>query len=360
MSQNHRAPGRGTAFVMVGAFLAVLLSAVLAIVRLPYAVIGPGPAFDTLGTMDDGSSLITVKEQKTYPTSGSLFFTTASILGGPDRHVTGWEVVQGALDPNQDVLPEEQVYPADATTKQVEEEQQAQMAGSQQEAIAIALRSTGETVPSIVTVSAVGDDAAAKGILEVDDRVIAVDGHKASNAAEIVERVRDREPGDKVEMTVVRDGAQRTVNAPTAKGSEGQAALGVLLASEFDLPYPVTIDAGDVGGPSAGMMFALAVRDVITPGAMTGGAAIAGTGTIDDAGAVGPIGSIDHKLVGAKRAGATWFLAPESNCDEVVGHVPDGLTVVSVATFDDAVKAVDAIAAGETSGPAPSDLSSCG
>ena len=94
--------------------------------------------------------------------------------------------------------------------------------------------------------------------------------------------------------------------------------------------------SGAVGGPSAGMMFALAVYDKITPGAMTGGQMIAGTGTMAIDGTVGPIGGITHKMVGAKEAGAGWFLAPAQDCAEVVGHVPDGLQVAKVATFDEA------------------------
>jgi hypothetical protein len=125
--------------------------------------------------------------------------------------------------------------------------------------------------------------------------------------------------------------------------SEGHAAAGVFLGTSFDFPTKVSINAGDVGGPSAGMMFSLAIYDKLTPGALTGGAKIAGTGTINSAGEVGAIGGIQQKLVGAKRGGAEWFLAPAANCDEVVGHVPDGLQVVKVATFAQARDAVEAI-----------------
>ena len=110
----------------------------------------------------------------------------------------------------------------------------------------------------------------------------------------------------------------------------------------------IDVNAGDVGGPSAGLMFSLAVYDKLTPGALTGGANIAGTGTIDSVGTVGKIGGIQQKLVGAKRGGATWFLAPAGNCDEVVGHIPEGLNVVKVATFTQARDAVEAIAAKHT------------
>jgi PDZ domain-containing protein len=137
---------------------------------------------------------------------------------------------------------------------------------------------------------------------------------------------------------------------PTVSGTGGRTAIGVLLGVEHDFPVKVTINAGDVGGPSAGLMFALAIYDKLTPGSLTGDHAIAGTGTIDEQEQVGPIGGIRQKLEGARGAGSDYFLAPAANCPEVVGHVPDGLQVVKVATFDEAVSAVEAIARGQASG----------
>ncbi|RSX57747.1 Lon protease (S16) C-terminal proteolytic domain [Bifidobacterium samirii] len=109
----------------------------------------------------------------------------------------------------------------------------------------------------------------------------------------------------------------------------------------------VTMHVDDIGGPSAGMMYALGLIDKLTPESETGGLTIAGTGTMDDDGDVGAIGGIRLKMIGAKRDGATWFLAPESNCDEVVGHVPDGLRDVKVSTLDDAYRALVAIGQGK-------------
>jgi Lon-like protease len=151
----------------------------------------------------------------------------------------------------------------------------------------------------------------------------------------------------------VRRGGKEQVLSVKTIASQGRTVVGVLLRNAFVFPTKVSINAGEVGGPSAGMMFALAVYDKLTPGALTGGAKIAGTGTIDSTGTVGPIGGIQQKLVGAKRGGATWFLAPAGNCDEVVGHIPDGLKVVKVATFTQARDAVEAIAARQTSSLPP-------
>ena len=131
----------------------------------------------------------------------------------------------------------------------------------------------------------------------------------------------------------------------TTRDSDGRATSGSSSAATSTSRSTSKIHAGNVGGPSAGTMFALGIYDTLTPGAMTGGQQIAGTGTIDPAGKVGPIGGIRQKLVGARDGGADCFLAPADNCDEVVGHVPDGLQVVRISTFDEARQAVEAIAA---------------
>ena len=149
-------------------------------------------------------------------------------------------------------------------------------------------------------------------------------------------------------MTVTRKGKEQTLEVPTVAGQGGRTALGVLLGLDHDFPAKVTIDAGAIGGPSAGLMFSLGIYDKLTPGPLAGGRQIAGTGTIDDEGVVGPIGGIRQKLAGARSDGAEYFLAPADNCDEVVGHVPDGLDVFKVGTFDEGRTAVEAIAQGQT------------
>jgi PDZ domain-containing protein len=155
-------------------------------------------------------------------------------------------------------------------------------------------------------------------------------------------------PGDTVALTVTRDGKQQKLDVPTIQGQAGRTALGVILGLDQDFPATVKIDAGAIGGPSAGLMFSRGIYDKLTPGPLAGGKQVAGTGTIDDEGTVGPIGGIRQKLAGARADGAQFFLAPADNCDEVVGHVPDGLEVFKVGTFDDARTAVEALAKGQT------------
>jgi PDZ domain-containing protein len=139
----------------------------------------------------------------------------------------------------------------------------------------------------------------------------------------------------------------------TSAGPAGEALIGVELDPSYRFPFSIRIGIDNVGGPSAGTMFALGIIDTLTPGSLTGGQRIAGTGTISAAGGVGAIGGIRHKMVGARRAGARWFLAPAANCAEVVGHVPAGLRVVRVRTLSEALDAVQRIAAHRETGSLP-------
>ena len=156
------------------------------------------------------------------------------------------------------------------------------------------------------------------------------------------------EPGDVLDITVERDGEEVVVAIATTDNGSGRPLLGVLIDPQFDLPVDVRIQIEDVGGPSAGLMFALGIISTLTEPDETGGESVAGTGTMDLDGNVGPIGGIAQKMIGAQRSGADWFLAPESNCGEVVGHIPDGLGVFAVGTLADARAAVEAIGAGDT------------
>jgi PDZ domain-containing protein len=334
---------RRSVYTLAGVFLGIALAAVLSIVGLPYVIMQPGPISNTLGKIE-GQQLITVKGAETYPTSGSLDFTTVRVLGGPGDKVNAWEVLWAAIDPSTEVYDEELLFPKGVTSKQVEEENTAEMVGSQQEAIAVALKALGKPVTERVTIAKVAEDAPSADLLKQDDQVVAVDGQQITTSEDVRTVIQKHQPGETVDLQLRRGGSLVDVTA-TTRDSDGRATIGVFLGREFDFPVDVEIHAGDVGGPSAGTMFALGIYDTLTPGAMTGGQKIAGTGTIDSTGAVGPIGGIRQKLVGARDGGADWFLAPAGNCDEVAGHVPDGLRVVRVATFDEARKAVQDIAA---------------
>ncbi len=149
-----------------------------------------------------------------------------------------------------------------------------------------------------------------------------------------------------VTMGVSRDGAEKTVDVVPGTNASGAPALGIVVANDYVFPFSVQIQLNQVGGPSAGMMFALGIIDKLTPGSLTGGQNIAGTGTIAADGTVGAIGGIQQKMYGAVRAGSTYFLAPKSNCGEVTGHIPDGLRVFAVSTLEDSLDALEVVSDG--------------
>lgn len=336
----------------LGAMASFGIGLLVSFVHFPYAILMPGPVTDVLGTFaaSDGSSTprIQIKDAQTYPTSGSLDFTTVRVAGGPGYPVTVVDLVTAWIDPTKDVRPVDEIFPPNATKEQVAEENRVEMAGSQQEATAVALRALGYTLTPVISIASLAPDAPSKGELKVGDVLVSVGGAPANDGAAVRAAVQKATPGDTVEVVVKRDGATLTTHPKTGKAADGRTILGVVLQGGYTLPFPVTIDAGNVGGPSAGLMFSLGVYDKLTDGALTGGKSIAGTGTIDDSGAVGPIGGIRQKIVGAERAGATFFLAPKDNCTEVAGFDHPGIQVVKVATFQDAKTALEGIAKGET------------
>ena len=343
-----RRPGRLAGGLLTAVFVLVILAAGLTFVPLPYVTLAPGPATNVLGTVD-GTPVLTIEGAPTYPTEGSLDFTTVAFDGGPGRKVTVYEVLGGWLSPDVDVVREQLYFPPDVTAEQVETENTAMMNESQVTAAAVALRALGEDVPTTVAVARVVPDGPSDGRLEPGDEIVAVDGTEVATGDEVRAVVQATEPGTMLPITVRRDGEERTVEVTTGD-NEGSTIIGVLLGQGYELPITVTLNTGRVGGPSAGLMFSLAIYDSLTPGALTGGESIAGTGEIEDDGSVGPISGIAQKMVGAREAGATWFLAPAQECEATVGRVPDGMTVLRVATFDEGLAAVEGIAAGDTDG----------
>ncbi len=338
-------PGLVPAAILTVTFLAIAVAGVLSFIGLPYVVMSPGPATNILGEAG-GKKLLEVEGAPTYPTEGRLDFTTVSVQGGPGVRVTTYDVLRAWVSGSDEVLPEDEVFPPDTTEEQVEEEGAAEMAGSQTVAAATALRALGKEVDQVVAIAGVPDGSPSKDVFRAGDVLVSVDGDAATSSDAVRAAVQRHEPGDTFPVVVRRDDREQTLTARTGE-SEGRTVIGVGLRIDYDLPVDVTLNTGNVGGPSAGLMFSLAIYDVLTPGALTGGKDVAGTGTMDDDGSVGPIGGIRQKLVGARTEGAEFFLAPADNCDEVVGHVPDGLRVVRVATFEEGRDAVTAIGRGD-------------
>lgn len=327
-------------------FLTIVVSAGLSFIPLPYVILQPGPITNTLGKLD-GQAIVQVKGATSYPAEGNLDFTTVRVVGGPGVRVNAFELLTAAVREDEEIFRREEIYPEETTREEIQQENAAEMVDSQEVAAAIALRETGHVVPEKVIVSSIPDGSPSKGVLEAGDEFVSVAGVRVADATQVQEAIRGHEAGTPVEMVVKRKGKETPLSVPT-RDNNGTTVVGVLLGRDYDLPVDVTITAGEVGGPSAGTMFTLAVYDVLTPGNLTGGKHIAGTGTMQPDESVGPIGGIRQKLAGARAGGAEWFLAPADNCGEVRGHVPDGLNVLRISTFDDALAAVEGIASGST------------
>ena len=325
--------------------VASILLAVASILPLPYAVTSPGPTRDTLG-QQDGRDLIQVQGAPTYEPTGQLLLTTVQVAGGPGYPVGLVRVLEGWGRGADAVAPVESVFAPSETRDVIDERNQAAMISSQENATVAALEELGYVVPTTLLVADAMEGSGAYGVVEPDDVVLSIDGQAVASFSELSQRMDEVAPGDVVVVGVQRAGDPIDLEVTTTEGPDGRALLGVLIDPEFDLPIDVRIEIENVGGPSAGTMFALGIIDLLTEQDEANGLTIAGTGTMDLTGRVGPIGGIQQKLAGALEAGATWFLAPAANCGEVIGHVPDGLGVVRVATLSEARAALEAIGAG--------------
>jgi PDZ domain-containing protein len=341
---------RRTLTLAVAGFLVVLLSAVAALLPVPYVALNPGPVTNTLGSVGK-TELIRIEGRTTYPDEGNLDLTTVSVLGGPSQRLDLVTALRGWLDDAVAVVPEEQVYPAGETAKEIEEQSATEMRDSQENATTAALRHLGIPVTTRLLVQQVTKGSPSRGKLRTGDEIVQVDGEPVVGGAQLRELITARDPGDQVRIVVSRDGQRVQARITTQAAEDGRAIVGITTRDDADYPFAVKISLEDVGGPSAGLMFALGIVDKLTPGSLTGGEHIAGTGTIDDAGHVGTIGGITQKMIGAKEAGATVFLSPPSNCKEALRTKPDGLRLVKARTLTAAVKALDTIREGRSSYP---------
>ncbi len=317
----------------------------------PYVIEQPGPVFNTLGNVViDGKTvpLIEIPEETTYPTGGALDLLTVSTVGDRANQPNWFEVVTAWFDPSKAVLPLDEVYPPGYSIEDSNADGRIAMANSQKDAVAAALVELGYDIPRVVTVGALTVDSPSKGILEPGDVIDTVNGKVVTSVQDMRAVIAASGAGTPLSIAIERNGEKMTVSVTPQLSDESPPApiVGVYPSIDYTFPFDVTIQLQNVGGPSGGQMFALGIIDKLTPGELNGGAKVAGTGTIDASGNVGAIGGIRQKLYGALRAGATWFLAPKLNCDEVVGHIPDGLTVVAVSTLKDSLAALKAIELG--------------
>jgi Lon-like protease len=328
---------RRTSTLVAAVLLVVVVVGVGTLVRVPFVAMGPGPTYDTLGSLD-GTEVVAVTGTETYPTAGHLNMTTVAVNDG----VTALTAIGFWLQPDRRLVPRDSVYPPGQTTEEVDRKNTEDFAASETNAEAAALTELG--LPTRATVGDVVPGSAVDGVLRAGDTIVSVGGTAVSTPEQVAASLQGTSAGQTVDVVYERAGARTTAPVVLGQG-DGRGMLGVRVGVE-PLAGDITISLGDVGGPSAGLMFALAVVDKMTPGELNGGRFVAGTGTIDAAGTVGPIGGIPFKMIAAKDAGATVFLVPADNCVEAAANAPDGLQLVRVSTLASAVDALEGLDSG--------------
>ncbi|HLS25789.1 MAG TPA: S16 family serine protease [Beutenbergiaceae bacterium] len=373
--------------MLVSGLATFALLATMLVLPVPYAVQGPGPTFNTLAghepeqADDDESSetgaspgsgssdgdvgepvegadgelrLITISGSQVYPAAGELRLTTVVTAGGPGYPVRAGNVILAYWDREQAVQPVEAAFDPSLTREERDELSAQQMITSQEHATVAALTELGYEVPAVMHIVDAAPGTGAEGVVQEGDLITGIRGTGSEDVtdvttyADLAEVLQATAAGEEVTLVVERDGQEEPLPIITTDDGLGNTQLGIFLQADFDMPIEVEIAIENVGGPSAGVMFALGIIDVLTPGNLTGGNNIAGTGTISLDGRVGPIGGVDLKMIGAVEDGAEYFLAPTANCPEVVENIPDGLEVVAVDHLSQARVAVEAIADGDT------------
>ena len=326
--------------VFIGALLVVVLTVLVGQAPVPYVQLEPGPTFDTLGKDDRNVDVIEIDGATTSTSAGQLRFLTVGVV----PQLTLLEAIRGWLNDDDAVVPRELVYPPDQTKDQIDKQNAEDFQNSQSAAETAALTKLGYAQQ--IVVKEVTPNSPATGKLNPGDVINSVDGTAVTTADSLLNAIRGKPAGSTLTLGLTRDGQSVSVQVTTAAGEDGVPRVGFTPEVRSSAPFTIDIPIQNIGGPSAGLMLALGIIDKLKPEDLTGGKIIAGTGTIDPTGKVGPIGGIPQKIIGAKAAGATIFLTPKDNCAEAVANAKPGLMLVQVDTLDTALTALDTLRSG--------------
>lgn len=316
-----------------------------------YVVESPGPALNVNGKLK-GKDIISVKNTN-IPTT-PLAMTTVSVQGCDDKGITYWQLIKSELTSSDAVVERDNVCPKNISEKTVSQMNAAQMTGSQDSAVVAAWQLTKPDAKFTLTVGQAVTDSAKQAFNKGDKLVSIVDADSKSvqitsykQLREVLEKLT---PGKPIKLTIERGSTTQEVSVVGAKPEDSSrkgAMLGITLNVNPPTGHEVTYAVENIGGPSAGMIFALDIAQRLEGKNYAGTTPVAGTGTIDLSGNVGAIGGIKQKMLGAKDEGYKVFLAPAANCADVVGNEPKGMTVIPVSTLSEARTAMQRVAAGQ-------------
>ena len=347
------------AIVAVPAILALFVYAW--VTPLPYATYQPGGTIDVLGTdpTNGDAEVIQVDGAPTYRDDGQLRMTTVRVsppsVPGKDQGEGLLDLLSTWFDGDNAVYPYGVVHPPDETPESSREEGQQQMTSSQDAAVEVALSEMGIEVPQVIEVSELTAGKPAAKVMEVGDVIRTVDGTSVTSAQQLVELISSSTAGEPLTIGITRDGKRRDVQvSPVDEG--GRSLIGISpQVARYEFPFEVKININPaIGGPSAGLVFSLAVYDTLTEGSLTGGHRIAGTGEINPDGTVGPIGGIQQKIAGARDEGAELFLVPIDNCADALKADNGDMRLMMARTMHEVREALEDYAADQDA-----DLPSC-
>ena len=334
---------RRTLASLVASGLLVVLFYVAVSTPVPYVTMSPGPTVDVLAE-NRGEEIVAVKGHDRYPTKGRLELTTIQ-LTGPTQEVHLGEALAAWFDRSRAVYPREAFYAPDESEQDVDTESAVQMVSSQDTAVAVALTELGYKLDTVTEVFAVKPGSPADGELETRDQIVSVNGRRIRDATDVSGIVRNTPEGEAAKFVVRRKGKEKTVDVvpEPSKDDPDVPAVGIVVGPSYVFPFDVSLNIDQrIGGPSAGLIFSLGVYDTLTPGSLTGGAAVSGTGTIAEDGRVGPIGGIQQKIVAAHDSGAELFFVPPGNCQSAmaVGLDDEEMRLVKAPTMHSAVESL--------------------
>lgn len=317
------------------AFLTLLILASL-FIPAPFVILAPGDPQNVLG------SAIKISGTQTFPTSGKLSVTSVMVTD-PDSYITGFDIFYGWIDKNRAVLPREQVYPNGESAAEAVRDGAAEMNSSQINATAAALSYLGLKSPSKLAIVDVNDQSKAHKEILINDQLLTIDGKAFITATEVLGYLAEKKSGEIVTVKVNRAGSgEITKRIALSARDDGSAFIGINIQEQFDFPFEVNIKLEETGGPSGGLIFAIGVVEKLTPEDLIRTRNIAGTGTINTTGGVGPIGGIAEKIIGAKNDGVEIFFTPIDNCQDLkniqeLGKGGKVMRIVPVATLAEAI-----------------------
>lgn len=304
-------------------------------VELPYYAYSPGPIENTLDNVVAEAPVVD-------DPAGSLLMLT--VVGQPVNLI---EAVIAGFDPSIVLVRREAIRPPDETDEEYRSRVLAQMSDSTHRAISAALAYLGyEMVPVELIVDDIVEGVPAEQVLQRGDSIVGVEGQPVSGASDLIPVIQAHRVGDTIRLTVSREGQEVEVEV-TLVGREDDPTvpmIGITLGQITEPPFPIDIRTGDVGGPSAGLMYTLAIIDVLSEGDLTRGHVIAGTGTIDPTdGTVGAIGGVRQKVVAAEAAGASHILVPVANYQDALKAPRERIEIVPVSNLQEAVDFLESL-----------------